>query len=61
MTDEEAAAEAALLESVRNGHLEIVGLDETGAPVFTMTDAGRAYVESLIGIAPTDVAPKETP
>lgn len=44
--DEAAAVEALLRENVDRG-LMTMGVSDGGSPTFSMTDAGRAYVESM--------------
>lgn len=48
-----AAVEAHLLEGVRRGYLQVVGVDDNGETLYRLTDAGRAYVEAM----PTGAVP----
>lgn len=45
--EETAEVEKSLVENVLNGHMWLTYLD--GEPIFRMTDAGKAYVEAMIG------------
>lgn len=48
-TEDREFVEAQLMELVERGHAELVGVDEDGELRWRITEAGKRYVENMLG------------